>query len=83
MDWSHYDMSRVVFVPKKMPPEQLQQGYLWSQKYSCAPRSILRRVLLGPRHHLGYFLLSNFVLRKAQMKVIKRLKSVPLPAGLS
>jgi radical SAM superfamily enzyme YgiQ (UPF0313 family) len=82
-DWSHYDFGRVVFVPKKMTPEQLQQGYLWAQKYSCAPRSILRRLLFGSRHHLGYFLLSNFVLRKAQMKVIKRLKAVSLPANSS
>lgn len=82
-DWSHYDMSRVVFAPKRMTPEQLQRGYLWAQKYSCAPRSILRRLLLGARHHLGYFLLSNFVLRKAQMKVIKRLQAIPLPAGPS
>jgi radical SAM superfamily enzyme YgiQ (UPF0313 family) len=79
-NWSHYDMSRVVFVPQKMTPDQLQRGYLWAQKYSCAPRSILRRLLMGPRHHLGYFLLSNFVLRKAQMKVVRRLRSIPLPA---
>ena len=81
MDWSHYDMSRVVFVPNRMTPDQLQQGYLWAQKYSCAPRSILKRLLFGPRHHLGYFLLSNFVLRKAQMKVIARLRSIPLPTS--
>jgi radical SAM superfamily enzyme YgiQ (UPF0313 family) len=79
MDWSHYDMSRVVFSPNRMTPDQLQQGYLWAQKYSCAPRSILKRLLFGPRHHLGYFLLSNFVLRKAQMKVVARLRSIPFP----
>jgi len=82
-DWSHYDMSRVVFVPTRMTPDQLQEGYLWAQKYSCAPRSILRRLLFGSRHHLGYFLLSNFVLRKAQMRVIKRLRSIPFPASPS
>jgi len=75
-DWSHYDMSQVVFSPRGMAPEQLQEGYLWAQKYSCAPRSILKRLLLGSRHHLGYFLMGNFVLRKAQMKVIKRLKEI-------
>jgi radical SAM superfamily enzyme YgiQ (UPF0313 family) len=82
-DWSHYDMSRVVFRPARMTPEELQQGYLWAQKYSCAPRSILRRILLGPRNHLGYFLLSNFVLRKAQMRVVKRLQAIPFPPGLA
>jgi radical SAM superfamily enzyme YgiQ (UPF0313 family) len=82
-NWSHYDMSRVVFTPARMTPDQLQRGYLWAQKYSCAPRSILRRLLLGPRNHLGYFLLSNFILRKAQMRVIKRLRSIPFPPNPS
>lgn len=70
-DWTHYDMSHVVFFPKGMSPEQLQEGYLWAQRYCCAPRSILQRVLLGRGGHRGYFLLSNFVLRRAQMRVIK------------
>ena len=82
-DWSHYDMSRVVFAPARLTPGQLQEGYLWAQKYSCAPRSILRRLLLGSRNHLGYFLLSNFVLRKAQMKVVKRLQAIPFSLSTS
>jgi radical SAM superfamily enzyme YgiQ (UPF0313 family) len=82
-DWSHYDMSRVVFMPKRLTPEQLQQGYLWAQKYSCAPRSILKRLLLGSRNHLGFFLLSNFVLRKAQMGVVRRLRSISFPTSPS
>jgi radical SAM superfamily enzyme YgiQ (UPF0313 family) len=82
-DWAHYDMSRVVFMPARMTPDQLQQGYRWAQKYSCAPRSILKRLLFGSRNHLGYFLLSNFVLRKAQMRVIKRLRSITFPPNPS
>jgi radical SAM superfamily enzyme YgiQ (UPF0313 family) len=73
-DWSHYDMSHVVFRPKKMTAQELQDGYLWAQKYICAPRSILRRLLWGPKHHFFYFLMSNFVLRGAQMEVIRRIK---------
>lgn len=73
-DWSHYDMSHVVFQPKGMSPYQLQEGYLWAQKYTCAPRSILKRLLWGPRNHFFYFLMSNFVLRSAQMEVIRRIK---------
>jgi radical SAM superfamily enzyme YgiQ (UPF0313 family) len=72
-DWSHYDMSHVVFRPKKMTVRELQEGYLWSQKYICAPRSILKRLIWGPRHHFFYFLISNFILRTTQMKVIKRI----------
>jgi hypothetical protein len=67
-------MSHVVFKPKKMTAQELQEGYLWAQKYTCAPRSILKRLLWGPKNHFLYFLMSNFVLRGAQMKVIRRIK---------
>ena len=73
-NWSHYDMSHVVFKPKKMSVQELQEGYLWAQKYTCAPRSILKRLLWGPRHHFFYFLMSNFILRGAQMNVIQKIK---------
>ena len=78
-DWSHYDMSHVVFKPKRMTVQELQEGYLWAQKYICAPRSILKRLLWGPKHHFFYFLMSNFVLRGAQMDVIHRIKNKELP----
>jgi radical SAM superfamily enzyme YgiQ (UPF0313 family) len=77
-DWSHYDMSHVVFTPKGMTARELQDGYLWAQKYTCAPRSILKRLFLGSRHHLLYFLMSNFVLRGGQMKMIRRIKKESL-----
>lgn len=78
-DWSHYDMSHVVFKPKQMTVQDLQEGYLWAQKYICAPRSILKRLLWGHRNHFFYFLMSNFVLRGAQMEVIRRIKDRELP----
>ena len=78
-DWSHYDMSHVVFQPQRMSVRELQDGYLWAQKYICAPRSILKRLLWGPKHHFSYFLISNFVLRKTQMEVIHRIKKGELP----
>ena len=73
-NWSHYDMSHVVFKPKKMTVQELQGGYLWAQKYICSPRSILKRLLWGPKHHFFYFLMSNFVLRGGQMEMIHRIK---------
>jgi radical SAM superfamily enzyme YgiQ (UPF0313 family) len=78
-DWSHYDMSHVVFRPKQMTVRELQEGYLWAQKYICAPRSILKRLFCGPRHHFFYFLMSNFVLRGAQMEVVRRIKDREFP----
>ncbi|MGZ3526004.1 MAG: B12-binding domain-containing radical SAM protein [Thermodesulfobacteriota bacterium] len=74
-DWSHYDMSHVVFKPKRMTVQELQAGYLWAQKYTCAPRSILKRLFRGSRHHFFYFLMSNFVLRGGQMEMIRRIKT--------
>jgi radical SAM superfamily enzyme YgiQ (UPF0313 family) len=79
LNWSHYDMSHVVFKPEKMTVQELQEGYLWAQKYICAPRSILKRLLWGPKHHFFHFLMSNFVLRGAQMQVIQRIKKKELP----
>ena len=73
-NWSHYDMSHVVFKPKRMTVQELQEGYLWAQKYICSPRSILKRLLWGPKHHFFYFLMSNFVLRGGQMEMIHRIK---------
>ena len=78
-NWSHYDMSHVVFKPKKMTVQELQEGYLWAQKYICAPRSILKRLLWGPRNHFFHFLMSNFILRGAQMEVIRRIREKELP----
>jgi radical SAM superfamily enzyme YgiQ (UPF0313 family) len=78
-DWSRYDMSHAVFRPKKMTVQELQEGYLWAQKYICAPRSIFKRLFWGSRHHFFYFLMSNFVLRGAQMEVIRRIKDKELP----
>lgn len=72
-NWSHYDMSHVVFQPKQMTVKELQEGYLWAQQYSCSPRSIFKR-LLGSRNHFFFFLMSNFALRGAQMDVIRRIK---------
>jgi radical SAM superfamily enzyme YgiQ (UPF0313 family) len=73
--WPHYDMSHVVFRPKLMSPRELQEGYLWAQKYCSSPRSILGRLLGGPKNHFLYFLMSNFVLRRAQMEIVNRLRN--------
>ena len=78
-NWSHYDMSHVVFKPRRMTVQELQEGYLWAQKYVCAPRSIFKRLLCGPKHHFFHFLMSNFVLRGAQMDVIRRIKREEMP----
>lgn len=43
-DWSLYDVEHVVFQPKQMSPERLQEGLQWAWKQSYSWRSIGRRV---------------------------------------
>jgi hypothetical protein len=39
----------------------------------------LKRLLWGPRNHFLHFLMSNFILRGAQMEVIRRVRKQELP----
>jgi radical SAM superfamily enzyme YgiQ (UPF0313 family) len=43
-DWSHYDGKHVVFYPKRMTPEVLQEGFFWANHQFFSMRSILTRV---------------------------------------
>jgi radical SAM superfamily enzyme YgiQ (UPF0313 family) len=43
-NWSLYDVEHVVFQPKQMSPEQLQEGLEWSWLQSYGWRSILGRM---------------------------------------
>ena len=42
-DWSKYDTSHVVFRPKRMSVEQLEEGYAWAYRTLFSHRSIWRR----------------------------------------
>jgi radical SAM superfamily enzyme YgiQ (UPF0313 family) len=43
-DWSHYDGKHVVFYPKRMTPEVLQEGFFWANRQFFSLPSILTRV---------------------------------------
>jgi len=67
-NWPLYDMSHVVFQPRNMTPDALQQGYAWALKYLASPTSILKRL----RHCAGskaYFFTANFSLRNGQTRL--------------
>jgi radical SAM superfamily enzyme YgiQ (UPF0313 family) len=42
-DWTRYDTAHVVFEPKHMTPEQLEEGYAWCYRTLFSHRSIWRR----------------------------------------
>lgn len=43
-NWSLYDVEHVVFQPRQMPPERLQEGLEWSWRQSYRWGSIVRRI---------------------------------------
>ena len=66
--WSLYDMNHVVFKPRNISPEELQQGYAWALKYLASPTKILSR--LSKRFgSMPYFLVANFSLHRYQTRL--------------
>lgn len=48
-DWAKYHTGEVVFKPKGMTPEELQQGYFWIHRETYKIRNILKRCVGNPR----------------------------------
>jgi hypothetical protein len=53
-DWSLYDTAHVVFKPKRMTEEQLEDGYAWCYRRLFSHRSIWRRRPDDPRAVVPY-----------------------------
>jgi radical SAM superfamily enzyme YgiQ (UPF0313 family) len=68
-DWSKYDMEHVVYKPKGMTPEELQQGHDWANSRFYSYPSILKRIG-NLRRSLMVFGPMNWDLRKAWKKVL-------------
>jgi radical SAM superfamily enzyme YgiQ (UPF0313 family) len=47
-NWSLYDVEHVVFQPKQMSPEQLQEGLEWCWRQSYSWKSMFRRIAGAP-----------------------------------
>ncbi len=67
-DWSRYDMNHVVFQPRGMSPQQLQQGFDWSYRRLYSWTSIARR-LMGVRRNLQLFGPQNIGFRRAWQEI--------------
>jgi radical SAM superfamily enzyme YgiQ (UPF0313 family) len=59
-NWSLYDVEHVVFEPKRMSPERLQEGLEWSWSQSYSWRSIFHRLTGAPWSILPLWLSTNF-----------------------
>jgi radical SAM superfamily enzyme YgiQ (UPF0313 family) len=70
-DWSLYDMGHVVFQPRRMTVEQLQEGHDWANRRFYSYGSILRRFWPLRRSH-QVFLPSNWAMRRAWRRLASR-----------
>jgi radical SAM superfamily enzyme YgiQ (UPF0313 family) len=62
-DWPKYNSDHVVFIPKRMSPEELQQGHDWANKQFYSIPSIMKR-LLRSRTQLGLTVKLNLADRR-------------------
>jgi radical SAM superfamily enzyme YgiQ (UPF0313 family) len=69
-DWDLYDMDHVVFRPKQMTVEQLQEGHDWANRRFYSYPSMLRRFWPLRRSH-QVFLPSNWGMRRAWRRLLK------------
>jgi radical SAM superfamily enzyme YgiQ (UPF0313 family) len=58
-NWSLYDVEHVVFEPKRMSPERLQEGLQWSWEQSYSWGSFFRRLSGAPWSILPLWLSTN------------------------
>jgi radical SAM superfamily enzyme YgiQ (UPF0313 family) len=69
-DWSKYTVGEVVFQPKLLTVEELQEGYYWSRKQLSSFSSIYKRTFHLKKSSLLYIPV-NFIMRKASRATMK------------
>jgi radical SAM superfamily enzyme YgiQ (UPF0313 family) len=69
-DWEKYDTAHVVFRPKKMTVEQLQEGYVWLYKKGLSMKSIVLR-LARARTNPQFFVPDNLAFRSCLLKMLR------------
>ena len=68
-DWENYDMNHVVFKPKRMTPQQLQEGLDWAYRRLYGYGSIIKRLFPFIRNTL-FFGIQNYGFRQAWKKTL-------------
>lgn len=79
-DWSHYDGRHVVFKPKLMTPETLQEGFLWAYHKFFSYPSMIKRIVPSlwklPHKRL---LVERLFLNYAIRRIVNRVPEGSLP----
>ena len=78
-DWAKYTCGEVVFQPKLLTVDQLQNGYYWARKQISSYSSIFRRTLHPRKGALIAFPI-NLIMRRASRAF---LKGTDTPGGIS
>jgi radical SAM superfamily enzyme YgiQ (UPF0313 family) len=79
--WSLYDVEHVVFEPKRMTPERLQEGLQWSWEQSYCWRSLFRRLTGAPWSILPLWLSTNLGYRYFAEKLPSKAEGIYREAG--
>jgi radical SAM superfamily enzyme YgiQ (UPF0313 family) len=80
-DWSKYTVGEVVFQPKLLTVEELQEGYYWSRKQLSSFSSIYKRTFHLKKSSLLYIPV-NFIMRKASRATLKEAANNNIYTGL-
>ena len=67
-DWAKYHTGEVVFQPKGMTIDELQNGYFWIFRNTYTARNILKRCLRSPIG-IAYRIGANLSYRKKALKM--------------
>jgi radical SAM superfamily enzyme YgiQ (UPF0313 family) len=67
-DWAKYHTGEVVFQPKGMTRDELQNGYYWAFRNTYTMKNILKRSLRSPRGII-YRLAANLSYRKKALRM--------------
>jgi radical SAM superfamily enzyme YgiQ (UPF0313 family) len=79
-DWSKYDYGKAVFRPKRMEPEELQEGAGWAASEFYSRSSIISRFAYNWRHPL-IFTMMNASYRGKHQAALERRKKRAAPRG--
>jgi radical SAM superfamily enzyme YgiQ (UPF0313 family) len=80
-DWSKYTVGEVVFQPKLLTVEELQEGYYWARKQLSSFSSIYKRTFHLRKSSLLYIPV-NFIMRKASLATLKEAANNNIYTGL-
>gem|GEM_PF-6977029 len=70
-EWSKYNGNHVVFWPRRLSPERLQEGFRYILREAYSWRGILRR-LTRPHRHSLLFGFMNLIFRRGVRRYLAR-----------